>query len=143
MYIFDLDGTVVDSSHRYKADETGTVDIKHWRANSTASLIARDKELPLADFWRYAVKQGKPVIVCTARVMKSADYEWLAKHRLVADLILSRNGETDNRSAVQQKVEQLARFAPLKKSVIFFEDCPKIREAVEQAHGFTTFNPVY
>lgn len=140
--VFDLDGTVVNSDHRIKTLADGSVDIPHWRENSTYQKIMRDSELPLANHWRELLKEGKPVIVCTARVMKAADYAWLRQRGLFADLILSREGESDKRSGIVQKVQQLSRFAPLNKAVIFWEDNAAIREAVKSIHGFTVVDPV-
>lgn len=140
--VFDLDGTVIDSNHRIRMLADGRVDIPHWRENSTYQNIMRDSELPLANHWRKLLRTGKPVIVCTARVMKAADYAWLRQRSLFADLILSRDGEADNRSGIVQKVQQLARFAPLKQTVTFWEDNAAIRGAVKSIHGFTVVDPV-
>lgn len=139
--IFDLDGTVVDSSHRILTLPDGSIDISHWRANSTYQKVMRDRELPLANHWRNLTKSGKPVLVCTARVMRAADYAWLREHGLFADLILSRKTENDTRSGVEQKTEQLARFSSLGSRVTFWEDCPAIRNAVRAAHGFNVKDP--
>jgi len=142
MLVFDLDGTVVNSDHRYRANSDGTVDLNHWRANSTPSQIAKDSELPLASHWRQARKQGACVVVCTARVMTTADHAWLVRRGLIADLILSREGTQDERSGVVQKLEQLRRFAPLKGKVTFFEDNAAIRHAIEKAYAFKCIDPM-
>lgn len=139
--IFDLDGTVVDSSHRYLADANGTVNLSHWRANSTPQNIQRDSELPLANHWRALHRNGSPIVVCTARVMKSADFQWLLSRKLYADVMLCRNGESDTRSGVEQKLQQLKRFSPLKQSVTFWEDNPEISEAIRKAYKFTVKHP--
>ena len=39
-YIFDLDHTVIDSSHRQATRPDGSLDLEHWKANSTRQLIA-------------------------------------------------------------------------------------------------------
>ena len=142
MILFDLDGTVVNSSHRYHANEEGTVDLNHWRANCTPSQIAKDLELPLAAYWRQMRKRGVSIVVCTARVMTSADHTWLVRRGLIADLILSREGIQDIRSGVVQKLEQLRRFAPLWRSVTFFEDNVEIRHAIKKAYAFNCIDPM-
>lgn len=66
--IFDLDGTVIDTSHRYRNKPDGTIDLDYWFANSTPENIARDKLLPLADEWRRYWNEGQhTIVVCTAR----------------------------------------------------------------------------
>ncbi|MGA1073442.1 MAG: hypothetical protein ACO3S3_12340 [Pseudohongiellaceae bacterium] len=90
-FIFDLDHTVVDSSHRQATRPDGSLDLDHWRENSTAKLIERDTLLPLAEEWRKI--QRKPnakIIVCTARVMGPADYFYFGSRGLLAETIISR-----------------------------------------------------
>ena len=43
IYIFDLDGTVIDSSHRQLALPNGDIDLTHWRENSTKEKISSYK----------------------------------------------------------------------------------------------------
>ena len=43
LYIYDLDGTVIDSSHRL-----GNGSLADWHANNTPDNIAADGVLPLA-----------------------------------------------------------------------------------------------
>ena len=46
--IFDLDGTIIDSSHRQMVKSDGTLDLAKWFENATAEKIFADKVLPLA-----------------------------------------------------------------------------------------------
>lgn len=138
--IFDLDGTVLDSSHRYKANEDGTVDLAHWRAHSTPRHILQDKPMPLAKEWKAAIVRGETIVVSTARVMKSADFEVLRKHGLYAHHILHRDGENDPRPAYQQKLEQLREIGVNFEASIMWEDCAKIAAHLS-AHGLTVRHP--
>ena len=88
--IFDLDGTVIDSSHRQQHSEGGTLSLSHWKANSTRELIMRDKALPLARQMRLAYKRGDIVIVCTARTMSEYDHASLDRLGLRYHAIVSR-----------------------------------------------------
>ena len=90
IYIFDLDHTVVDSSHRQATRPDGSLDLDHWREHSTPRLIERDSLLPLAHEWRKLHKRGHTIIVCTARVMGPADYFYLGSRGLFAHKIISR-----------------------------------------------------
>lgn len=65
--IFDLDGTVIDTSHRYRNNAEGHCDLEFWFANSTPEMIALDALLPLADVMKRYFAEGHTIIVCTAR----------------------------------------------------------------------------
>lgn len=65
--IFDLDGTVIDTSHRYRNLPNGHIDLEYWFANSIPEKIAQDALLPLADSMRKMYDAGHHIIVCTAR----------------------------------------------------------------------------
>ena len=66
--VFDLDGTIVDTSHRYRNKPgTNEIDLDYWFANSTPENIARDTLLPLANAWRRYFAEGHEIVVCTAR----------------------------------------------------------------------------
>ena len=90
IYIFDLDHTVIDSSHRQLTRADGSLDLDHWIENCTREKIYQDKLLPLARLMRSAYSQGHQVIVCTARVLSVWDHAFLADHDLKAHAILSR-----------------------------------------------------
>ena len=90
-FIFDLDHTIIDSSHRQSYLPDGSLDLVHWRENSTAEKVAQDTLLPLA------------------RVMASADYYFLQQHGLFADYILSRP-EGDTSGDAQLKIRLLNDF---------------------------------
>ena len=89
-FIFDLDHTVIDSSHRQITLADGSLDLDNWIANCTQEKIMADKLLPLAQHWRRLQAAGNEIVVCTARVMGKWDHVFLAAHNLTADAILSR-----------------------------------------------------
>ena len=90
LFIFDLDGTVIDSSHRALANADGSINLDHWRENSTAKMIAKDKLLPLAKGWKEINRKHHTFVVMTARVMGMVDYTFLINNGLYADFIYSR-----------------------------------------------------
>ena len=108
-FIFDLDHTVIDSSHRQSYLPDGSLDLVHWRENSTAEKVAQDTLLPLARVMASAHNVNIRIIVCTARVMASADYYFLQQHGLFADYILSRP-EDDTSGDAQLKIRLLNDF---------------------------------
>jgi len=90
-YIFDLDHTVIDSSHRQITLADGSLDLNNWIENCTREKIMADKLLPLANHWRaLALGSRNEIVVCTARVMGKHDHAFLAAHGLDADAVLSR-----------------------------------------------------
>lgn len=89
-YIFDLDHTVIDSSHRQLTRADGSLDLSHWIENCTHEKIMADTLLPLANVMRDFIAKKRDVIICTARVMGAADYEFLRVHGLAVPDILSR-----------------------------------------------------
>ena len=90
-FIFDLDHTVIDSSHRQITLADGSLDLNNWIENCTREKIMADKLLPLANHWRaLALGSRNEIVVCTARVMGRHDHAFLALHGLDADAVLSR-----------------------------------------------------
>ncbi len=78
--VFDLDMTVIDSSHRHASNADGSVDLKHWFENATPERTAQDTFLPLARAVRTFYDAGNEIILCTARTMQAADWKFLADH---------------------------------------------------------------
>ena len=73
--IFDLDATVIDSSHRQITKPDGSLDLRAWKKNSTYAKVMRDSLLPLANHWKtIQEKKNVYIAVITARVMADADY---------------------------------------------------------------------
>lgn len=106
IYIFDLDGTCVDSSHRL-----GKGSLASWKRNNTPENVAKDKPTVLAEMLRHKRRSGYTTIVCTSRVIGDADAAWLAEHDMVPHYILSRTGENDMRSCATLKAMKLAEWA--------------------------------
>ena len=52
LYIFDLDHTVIDSSHRQLTREDGSLDLDNWIENCTHEKIMQDRLLPLASSFK-------------------------------------------------------------------------------------------
>ena len=94
--IFDLDGVLLCSKHRYRVDkETQKIDLEHWRANAHRSLL--DKPIPaMADIYRGLIKDSSHfVIIATSRIMAAYDYAHIAESLGSPDALISRihNGQ--------------------------------------------------
>lgn len=92
--IYDLDGTIIDSSHRAKY-VNGVLDLEHWKANNTKENIFADSLLPL--YWQlvHDYKMGDIIILCTARELNKHDWEYIHSMGIYYDYVKSRPvGET-------------------------------------------------
>ncbi len=91
LYIFDLDHTVIDSSHRQLTREDGSLDLDNWIENCTREKIYADRLLPLARIMRKLIADDNhQVAICTARVLSKHDYDFLTDRGLFPDYILAR-----------------------------------------------------
>ena len=96
LYIFDLDHTTIDSSHRQNTLPDGSLNLDAWRENSTPEMIARDSLLPLGEQWRdISPEFTGQIAIITARVMGAADLQYLDDNGLHYDYLYSRT-EGDN-----------------------------------------------
>ena len=125
--IYDMDGTIVDSSHRYRTivDETGErIDLDYWRENEYRAMD--DGLLPM--FEQYKQDLADPncyVIIATARVMNAPDWQFVNEILGMPDYFISRN-HGDSQSGKTLKINGLARFFNLVNfkdaEFVFYED---------------------
>lgn len=83
--IFDLDGTVIDSSKRVIPclKENGDLDLqKYIDTACSPEKVATDTLLPLAQYMQQLINKGETVCIVTARYMNPCDYVFLRKHGL-------------------------------------------------------------
>lgn len=127
IHIYDMDGTIVCSMHRFKTLDNGKIDLTHWIENSTPEKVAKDSLLPLAD--QYKAQIADPsiyVVIATARVMAESDYNFIRDNLGMPNKIISRNGRSDNRKGADMKIaglrylKNLKQFAKIPKT--FYED---------------------
>ena len=90
--VFDLDGTVIDSTHRTPNNPDGTLDLQGYYKNRTRANIFKDTLLPLAEVMKERYRDGNyHVVVCTAREIDQDDLDFLEYHGLKYHEILERN----------------------------------------------------
>ena len=130
---FDLDGTLIDSSHRRATLADGTLDLDHWIENSHPEMIARDAPLPMIQTYHNAVKHGGRIFALTARVLDAPDFKWMSDYGLKFEEILSRpNGCTMNDAALKDAHlrfwadRQGLSWADFCEQSIIFDDCPSV-----------------
>ena len=132
--VFDLDETIVDSSHRTPNHPDGTLNLPLYLQLKTRENTLRDSLLPLADFWRSLDMSENYVVVCTARTWADFDQEFLDIHGLRAHKILARFTERqysmcdpDLKRESLQRLRNLRQFKNL--PVYMWDDAkPVIRE---------------
>jgi len=130
--VYDMDGTIVCSLHRYRTIEGNRIDLEYWRDNQYKAMD--DSLLPLARDYKLDLKdENTYVIIATARVMGPADYEFVDKILGKPDYLISR-GESDIRSGGQLKIKGLQKFFNLKNfrdaEITFYEDNIQYLKAV-------------
>ena len=137
--IWDLDGTVIDSSHRYSTLPNGDIDLPRWIADNTKANIERDSLLPLARLMRSNWRQGDTVIICTARVLGIHDHCFLADHGIKANFILSRALGDNRGDAEMKRAKLIALFADLKipfarwtRNATFYDDNQGVLDMAEK-----------
>ena len=133
--IYDMDGTIVDSTHRYRTitvNGIDKIDLEYWRANEYRAMD--DGLLPLAEQYRRELRdENTYVIIATARVMGAADWQFVDEILGKPDYFISRRaGETI--SGGQLKINGLQKFFNLKQfrkaDAVFYEDNTSYLKAV-------------
>ena len=122
--IYDMDGTIVCSLHRYRAIDGIRIDLAFWRENQ--DKVMSDSLLPLAAQYRADLLDPECfVIIATARVMGALDYKFVAEILGQPDYLISRK-EGDSISGGLLKIKGLQKFFNLKNfkdaEITFYED---------------------
>jgi hydroxymethylpyrimidine pyrophosphatase-like HAD family hydrolase len=134
--IYDMDGTIVDSSHRYRTilgeDNIERIDLQYWRDNEYRAM--EDGLLPMAN--QYMLDLQNPdvyVIIATARVIQGPDMEFIEKILGKPDYLISRK-KYDTQSGKDLKIKGLQKFFNLKQfqtaDAVFYEDNIQYLKAV-------------
>lgn len=144
-FIFDLDGTVIDSAHRQ--GET----LADWRRMNTVGNVMRDSLLPLAAKMQGAILDGLDVWVCTSRVMGKADFAFLRLQGLLPNRgpVIHRIGENDERPCGELKLAKLRGYAAgmgitwaqFAHDSIMFDDSLDVQKTLRGA-GIRVIDPV-
>lgn len=123
--IYDMDGTIVCSLHRYKTDSTGLkIDLEFWRKNEKFAMS--DSLLPLADQYKADLADSETyVIIATARVMHEPDWQFVNEILGKPNYFISRK-DGDCCSGATLKIRGLVKFFNLKNfknaKACFYED---------------------
>jgi hypothetical protein len=132
--IYDMDGTIVCSLHRYKTIDN-KIDLQYWRENEHRAM--NDSLLPLAEQYKKDLADNDCfVIIATARILHKPDMMFIETVLGKPDHIISRK-ENDSRSGALLKVLGLNKLFSLKQfskiksdMIIFYEDNVSYLKAV-------------
>ena len=138
--IYDMDGTIVDSSHRYRTivDDAGErIDLDHWRENEYRAMA--DSLLPLySNYKADLADENCFVIIATARVMHGPDWQFVKEILGEPDYFISRPDGSDI-SGKALKINGLAKFFNLVNfkdaDFVFYEDNISYLKAVCDRFG--------
>lgn len=139
---FDLDMTLIDSSHRLNKDgDPSYVDLEYWRMNSYYEKIMDDKLLPLSEMYFEFKKTNYTLIAVTARTMRLADFQFLEKFGLDFKFIFHREDSDELDHVLKDK--KLKEFFASGHYVPFlaFDDKEDNLKIFEE-HGFKAINAV-
>ena len=132
--IYDMDGTIVCSLHRYKT-MNDKIDLQYQRENEHRA--SDDSLLPLAEQYRTDLADNDCfVIIATARILNEPDLQFIDTKLGKPDYIISR-GKNDSRSGALLKVLGLKKLFCLKQfakigsdMIVFYEDNVSYLKAV-------------
>ena len=144
--IFDLDQTVIDSSHRNPNNSDGTINLEKYFKLRNRKNIFRDKLLPLAKIFKQLKNNDNYIIVATARNIDHNDVDFLKANGLNADMILSRKWIVENAVPdAELKARKLNSLFNLKqfknKPKFMFDDAPKVISKMREL-GIVTLNAI-
>ena len=144
--IFDLDQTVIDSSHRNPNNPDGTINLEQYFKLRTRKNIFRDKLLPLAKVFKQLKTEGNYIIVATARNIDHDDVDFLKSKGLEPNMILSRKWIVENSVPdAELKARKLKSLFNLKQfrdvPKFMFDDAPKVIAKMREI-GIVTLNAV-
>ena len=141
-YIFDLDGTVIDSSHRLGDS------LDDWRRLNTADNIAADSCLPLFDQMLDAINDNLDVIICTSRVMGKYDFQWLQANGVDGVTILCRDSSDDRHcgffklALLHDYAKSLGMtWARFRRTSMMFDDSRDVQKTLRSV-GLRVIDPV-
>ena len=138
--IFDCDGVLLSSLHRYRTEKCGTkIDLKYWIENCTPEKIWQDSVLPTARYYQEVLAHPEHyVIIATARVCQQADYDSIAFKLGKPQKFICRE-KGDHQSGITLKLNPLKRLLNLKQfkhaAITMFEDNQAYLDGVGDALG--------
>lgn len=145
IHVYDLDGVLVDTEHRYRNNADGSIDLAYWLANRTAEKIALDTLLPHAQqYINDCIDPFTYTIICTSRLYHSLDVDFIVNRLGHPDQLIMRpegNLSRDDFLKFNQlrRVFNLKQFKKLPR--VLWEDNPQNIDTLKQLFTQTVFVP--
>ncbi len=145
IFIFDFDGTLIDSSHRQLTNADGSINLEHWKKNNTKDQIFQDTLMPLYAYAKQLADNGNYLIGCTARELTKYDYEFFLLYGFdkIFQKIISRpkGNTTPDHIFKGKQLQYLFNLKGFKNATkIFFDDNEFNRNELFKMGAFV-FNP--
>lgn len=139
---WDLDGTLIDSSHRATFKENGDFNLEAWIEDCTKENIFKDSLLPLSDLYFEFKKTGFTQICVTARQMTQHDFDYLKANGLEFDMILHRQNSNELDQVLKDK--KLNEYFSQRGYLPFMAfDDKEDNLKIFDKYGFRTFQAIY
>ena len=146
IHVYDLDGVLVDTAHRYRNKPDGSIDLDYWFANRTKEKIALDTLLPHAQqYMDDCVDPHTYTIICTSRMYNVLDIEFIVGHLGAPDKLIMRP-ETQMKARDDflkfnqlRQVFNLRQFKNLRR--VLWEDNPQNIDTLKPLFNQTVFVP--
>jgi hypothetical protein len=116
IHIFDFDGTLVDSSHRYRTDSSGKkIDLAYWVANE--HLAHLDKPIkPVCDVFKELKKSSFDYpLIATARLLCDGFWKVCKQANIIPPSVVARRSRDDFRGGAELKIAHVDRLLNLKQ----------------------------
>lgn len=145
--VFDLDETLIDSSHRVPNHPDGTLNLEIYFEMKTRENVFKDSLLPLADVFKKLDRSENYIVICTARCITDIDADFLKMHNLESHLLLCRppDGSENHikdeilKRLKLQRIKNLRQFHNL--PFIMFDDAVPVIRAIREM-GIVCLNAV-
>lgn len=105
IHVYDLDGVLVDSSHRYRNKPCGAIDLDYWFKMRTPENVARDSLLPLArQYVRDCQNSEIYTVICTSRSQEIEDIRFIYDNLGAPNkLIMRPHGNMESDSILKRR----------------------------------------
>lgn len=134
IHIYDFDGTLVDSSHRYETltDSNGEekIDLQYWIDNEHKAL--NDSLLPLINKFKAVCEDSnKYAIIATARIWCHLSKRFAFINDIKPNGLVARRDRFDNRGGAKLKTAYVNRLLNLKQF-----SCVKLIHVYEDNYSY-------
>lgn len=116
IHIFDFDGTLVDSSHRYRTDASGQrIDLAYWLANEHLAHLDKPIFQACQIFKELKKSSFDYPLIATARILCDGFWSVCEKANIIPPSVVARRNRTDKRGGAELKIAHVDRLLNLKQ----------------------------